>query len=278
MPQRHPRPGADEARLVRGLNVRGPSGVMALVLAETAAGATALLWLSGLWGAVKRGFFVLVTSAALGCALLATLAASAGQNDAGAEGRAAVLLGLATSILLSLSLAALILRRSEPGRLFGLVAALEAAGTLVALARTVPGSFLPTVVLIATGAAFMGAVTDGLLLGHWYLVDRRLPRDHIKRLALVLLVAVVIEAVAVAVAGFGEAGLPAGFNLFLGIGGVVTWVALGMVLATALVAVLIMVSLRGTQARAVQAATGFFYLAVITAFAAETAAKVRLIA
>lgn len=257
--------------------MKGPSGVMALVLAETAAGGSALLWLSGLWGSVKRGFFVLVTAVTLGCALLATLAASAGGHDAGAEGRAAVLLGLATSILLAMSLGSLILRRNEPGRLFGLVAALEAAGMLVALARTVPGSFLPTVVLIATGAAFMGAVIDGLLLGHWYLVDRRLPRDHIQRLATVLLIAVAIEAAAVAISGFGEADLPAGFNLFLGIGGVVTWVALGMVLATALVAVLIVVSLRGTQSRAVQAATGFFYLAVITAFAAETAAKVRLL-
>jgi hypothetical protein len=257
--------------------MKGPSGVMALVLAETAAGGSALLWLSGLWGSVKRGFFVLVTSVTLGCALLATLAASAGGHDAGAQGRAAVLLGLATSILLVMSLGSLILRRNEPGRLFGLVAALEAAGMLVALARTVPGSFFPTVVLIATGAAFMGAVVDGLLLGHWYLVDRRLPRDHIQRLATVLLIAVAIEAAAVAISGFGEADLPAGFNLFLGIGGVVTWVALGMVLATALVAVLIVVSLRGTQSRAVQAATGFFYLAVITAFAAETAAKVRLL-
>jgi hypothetical protein len=250
---------------------------MALVLAETAAGGTALLWLAGLWGSVKRGFFVLVTSVTLGCALLATLAASTGGQDAGAAGRAVVQLGAATSIVLALSLTALILRKNEPGRFFGLVAALEGAGLLVALARTVPASFPAAVVLVVTGAAFMGAVTDGLLLGHWYLVDRRLPRDHIQRLALILLIAVAVEAVAVAVSGFGESGLPAGFNLFLGIGGVATWVALGMALATALVAILIVISLRGTQSRAVQAATGFFYLAVITAFAAEMAAKVRLL-
>jgi hypothetical protein len=248
---------------------------MALVLAETAAGGTALLWLAGLWGSVKRGFFVLVTSVTLGCALLATLASSA--HDAGATGRAVVRLAAATSIVLALSLTALILRRDEPGRFFGLVAALEGAGLLVALARTVPASFPAALVLVVTGAAFMGAVTDGLLLGHWYLVERRLPRDHIQRLALILLVAVAVEAAAVAVSGFGDTGLPAGFNLFLGIGGVATWVALGMALATALVAILIVISLRGTQSRAVQAATGFFYLAVITAFAAEMAAKVRLL-
>ena len=251
---------------------------MALVLAETAVGGTALLWLAGLWGSVKRGFFVLVTAVALGCVLLATLAAGAGGDDVGAAGGAAVRLGAATSIVLGLSLGSLILRKSEPARLFGLVATLEGAGLLVALARTVPASLPAAVALVLAGAAFMGAVTDGLLLGHRYLVDRRLPRDHIQRLAVLLLIAVVVEAAAVAVSGFGDTGLPAGFNLFLGIGGVATWVALGMVLATALVAVLIVVTLRGTQARAVQAATGFFYLAVITAFAAEMAAKVRLLA
>jgi hypothetical protein len=251
--------------------------VIALVLAETAAGGTALLWLSGLWGSVKRGFFVLVTSVALGCAVLATLSASAGGREAGAPGAAVVRLGVATSIVLSLSLASFILRKDQPGRFFGVVGAVEAAAMLLALARTVPASFPAAVVLVSTGAAFMGAVMDGLLLGHWYLVDRRLPKAHIQRVALLLLIAVGIEAAAVSIAGFGDPGLPAGFNLFLGIGGVVTWVALGMVVATALVAVLIVISLRGTQARAVQAATGFFYLAVITAFAAEMAAKVRLL-
>lgn len=258
--------------------LKGPAGVMALVLAETAAGGTALLWLAGLWGSVKRGFFVLVSSVSLGCALLSTLAASAGGNDAGAAGASVVRLGAATSIVLALSLGALILRRNEAGRLFGLVAALEGVGLLVALARIVPASFPVAVALVVIGAAFMGAVMDGLLLGHWYLVDRRLPRDHIQRLALLLLIAVAVEAAAVGISGFGDAGLPVGFNLFLGIGGVATWVALGMVLATALVAILIVITLRGTQARAVQAATGFFYLAVITAFAAEMAAKVRLLA
>lgn len=258
--------------------MKGPSGVIALVLAETAAGGSALLWLSRLWGQVKRGFFVLVTSVTLGCAALATLAASASGNEAEATGRAAVWLGAGTSILLALSLLALILRKMEPGRLLGLVAIPGAVGMLVALARTASASFPMAMLQVLTGAAFMGAVIVGLLLGHWYLVDRRLPRDHIKRLALLLLLAVGVETVAVAISGFGTSTLPPGFNLFLGIGGVATWVALGMVVATALIAVLIHFTLRGSESRAVQAATGFFYLAVITAFAAEMAAKVRLVA
>jgi hypothetical protein len=55
--------------------LEGPSATLALVLAETAAGSVALLWFGRLWGKVKRGFFILTGSVALGCALLATLAA-----------------------------------------------------------------------------------------------------------------------------------------------------------------------------------------------------------
>jgi hypothetical protein len=50
-----------------------------------------------------------------------------------------------------------------------------------------------------------------------------------------------------------------------------------MVATTALIAVFIKATLRGTRPSAVQSATGFFYLAVITAFTAELAAKVKFI-
>ena len=40
---------------------------------------------------------------------------------------------------------------------------------------------------------------------------------------------------------------------------------------------MIRITLKGPRPTAVQAATGFFYLAVITAFAGELASKVRLL-
>lgn len=249
---------------------------MALVLAETAAGGAALLWLGGLWGRVKRGFFVLNGGIVLGLALLATMAVSAGV-DGVADGRLAVVLTVATSIALGLSLVLLVLRLDRAARLLGLLSIPLGVATLVALARLSVPSFPLALTQLLAGAAFMGAVTDGLLLGHWYLVDRRLPRDHIRRFAVLLLVAVGIEVVAVALAGFSDVRLGSEFSPFLGISGLATWLALGMAGATALIAALIRASLRGQEARGVQAATGFFYLAVITAFAAEMAAKVRFI-
>jgi hypothetical protein len=257
--------------------MEGPAATIALVLAETAAGGTALLWLGGLWGRVRRGFFVLTGLAVLACALLATLAASsATTSPVDQAARIAVLLCALASSVLGLSASALILRLDTAGRALGLLAIPAAGAMLVAFARVAGPDVVPALLQLLAGAAFLGAVLDGLLLGHWYLTDRRLPRDHIRRLSLVLLVAVGLEAAAVAVLGFGTAE-PAdvsGFSPILGVAGLTAWLALGMVLCTALIAVLIRASLRGQSARAVQGATGFFYLAVITALTAEMAAKV----
>jgi len=161
------------------------------------------------------------------------------------------------------------------GRLFGLLSVPAAMAMLGGLASVGGPPFPVALFMLLAGAAFMGSVTDGLLLGHWYLTDRRLPREHIQRLSLLLIAAVALEVVAIVSGGFGGSPAPAaGFSPLLSVAGIASWLALGMAAATALIAVLIRASLRGTRARAVQAATGFFYLAVITAFAAEMAAKI----
>jgi hypothetical protein len=254
--------------------MEGPAATIALVLAETAAGGTALLWLGGLWGRVRPGFFVLTGLAVLTCALLATLAASsATTTPVGEATRLAVLLCAVVAAVLGLSAAALILRLDGVGRVLGFLGIPSAAAMLGGFAAV---GFVPAILQLLAGAVFLGAVLDGLLLGHWYLTDRRLPRDHIRRLSVVLLVAVGLEAAAVVSLGFGT-NQPAdvsGFSPLLGVAGLTVWLALGMVACTALIAVLIRASLRGQSSRAVQGATGFFYLAVITALTAEMAAKV----
>ena len=250
--------------------------MIALVLAETAAGGAWLLWLGSLWGRVKRGYFILVGSVVAACALLGTLAAS-GAVRPGDAGRLAVWLVTGTAVLLGGSLAAMVLRLDRVGRVLGLLVVPVSAASLTAFARIAGPSLWVALVQLLAGAAFMGAVTDGLLLGHWYLTDRRLPREHIQRFATLLIAAVVLETAGVILLGFGATATSPEFSPFLSIAGLTTWVALGMVACTALIAVLIRLSLRNPRPRAVQAATGFFYLAVITAFTAEMAAKVRLL-
>jgi hypothetical protein len=253
--------------------MRGPSGVLALVLAETASGAAAVLWLAPLWGAVKRGFFVLTGAVAFGCAALAALSLSAVAE--GGQATFALRATVITVGALGLSFVALLFRFNTIGRVLGLLS-LPASLVMLAALASIGAPPLPVAMFqVLAGAAFMGSVSDGLLLGHWYLTDRRLAREHIQRLSLLFMVAVAVEIVAIASRGFGEPpSLAVGFSPFLSIAGLASWLGLGMAAATALIAVLIRASLRGTRARAVQAATGFFYLAVITAFTAEMAAKI----
>ena len=256
--------------------MEGPSVTVALVLAETAAGGTAILWLGGLWGSVKRGFFLLASSVALASALLAALALSSGIGEAPTgPDRFAVISVLPLCVLLGVVVAALVLRADVVARVAGWLSLPAAAVMLWALASAGGSLDVAALIQLLAGSAFLGAVMDGLLLGHWYLTDRRLPRDHIRRFSVLLLVAAVVEAAALGALGLGDGtGDTAGFSVILGVSGLTTWLALGMVGCTLLIAFLIRASLRGESARAVQGATGFFYLAVITAFTAEMAAKV----
>ena len=168
-------------------------------------------------------------------------------------------------------------RGHRVARLIGVATVLLSVGLLAALAGTSDESWVVSFLQLMAGAVFMGAAVDGLLLGHWYLTDRRLTRGPINRFALALLVAVVLEAAAVIAGGFGPDRGNREFSAVLTAAGLAPWVALGMIGATALIAGMIKATLRGERATAVQAATGFFYLAVICAFAAEMAAKVRFL-
>jgi hypothetical protein len=197
---------------------------------------------------------------------------------AGSEaGRWAWRLSAALTITMAVCVALLLVRRHAAARVVGFVAAVLSAALLVAMAGTAEGSSVVAALQLFAGAAFLGAVVDGLLLGHWYLTDRGLPRRPIDRTTNLLLVGVGLEAVALVLGGFGPTEPSADFNPLLTSAGLASWIALGMVATTALIAVMIRLTLRGPRASAVQAATGFFYLAVVTALTAEFAAKVRFL-
>lgn len=254
----------------------GPAGTLALVLAETAAGGAALLFLTPLWGEVKRGFFKLA-GATLLLLGVATWGSAAAAHPSGQPGRWALWLAAAFAAGTFAWLALLVVRAALPARMLGVLTVPVSVAMLVALAGTGEPSLSVSLLQLLAGAAFMGAVWDGLLLGHWYLVDRGLSRGPINRFALLLIAAVALEAVAVVAGGFGPTGDDPSFNPLLTAAGLASWIAIGMVGVTALIAVMIRLTLREPRSSAVQAATGFFYLAVITSFAGELAAKVRFL-
>jgi hypothetical protein len=257
--------------------VKGPAGVTALVLAEMVAGSLWLLFLTPLWDEVRRGFYKLTGSILLVLAALTWLSARAGLVEGDGAGLWSVRLSIALTLVTLAWLVLLFANRPTAARVIGIGSVPLSIALLAAMAGTAEGSYAVALFQLLAGAAFLGAVLDGLLLGHWYLTDRGLSRAPINRFTTALIVAVVLEAVAVIMAGFGPSGDSSQFNPLLTSAGLASWIALGMVAATALIAALIRAALRGQRSSAVQAATGFFYLAVITAVTAEFAAKVRFL-
>jgi hypothetical protein len=257
--------------------VKGPAGVTALVLAETVAGGLVLLYLTPLWNEVKRGFFTLTASVLFVLAASAWASASAGQVAGSAAGSWSVRASAALTVVLAIDVVLMFMRRRSAARIAGFVSVPLSISVLVAMAGTAEGSTVVAALQLLAGAAFLGAVMDGLLLGHWYLTDRGLTRTPIDRTTNLLLAGVALEAIALILGGFGPTPASDDFNPLLTSAGLASWIALGMVGTTALIGVMIRLTLKGTRASAVQAATGFFYLAVITALTAEFAAKVRFL-
>jgi hypothetical protein len=211
-------------------------------------------------------------------AALTWFSVSAGLVEGNDAGLWSLRLSIALTIVTLAWLVLLVAGRSTAARVVGVVSVPLSVALLAVMAGTAEGTYAVALFQLLAGAAFLGAVIDGLLLGHWYLTDRGLSRAPINRYTTVLIVAVVLEALAVILAGFGPSGDSSQFNPLLTSAGLASWIALGMVATTALIAILIRAALRGQRSSAVQAATGFFYLAVITALTAEFAAKVRFLA
>jgi hypothetical protein len=258
--------------------VTGIAGVLALVLAETVAGAAAFTWISPLWNETKRSYFTLWTGlTALLFAWPAWLAASSGEIPGDDTGRWAVRLSLATAFVLTLAFLAFVARAPVVGRVLGALSVPTSVAVLAAMAGAGRQAYGVSLFQLLAGAAFLGAAYDGLFLGHWYLTDRKLSRRPIARATVTLIVATCVEIVAIVKSGFGGTTSTAALNPLLTTGALAPWIAIGMAAATLLIAALVHAALKGERPSAVQSATGFYYLAVVTAFTAEIAVKTRFL-
>ncbi len=247
-----------------------------MLLAETVAGGLVFLFCTPLWREVKVGFFKL-TGIVIFVLSLGVWGLVASSVLPGVDDGSALLLVEATALLAGIWVLLLFVGRPKSARVLGCISVPMSLWLLLALARTAYGSDISRSLRVLAGAAFLGAVLDGLLLGHWYLTDRGLTRAPINRSALILILATCGKAVAALVGGFQPTAGSAAFNPLMTSAGLAPWISLGMVAATGTIAVLIRLTLKGTRATAVQAATGFFYLAVLTAFTAELATLVSFL-
>jgi hypothetical protein len=124
------------------------------------------------------------------------------------------------------------------------------------------------------GAAFLGAVTDAMLLGHWYLVQPGLPRRHLNELVRALGVVWPLEV--------GSLLLPTGMlavwsgQVDDGWGGTLGWFWGACAVTTIALVFVTRAALRERYYSAVMAATGLLYLAILTAFGTDLVARAVL--
>ena len=114
------------------------------------------------------------------------------------------------------------------------------------------------------GAAFIGANSDAMLLGHWYLTQPGLPRRLLNELVGALAWLWPLEVVVML--------LPTGMIAVLngtvddGWGGMLGWMWLACAITTIVLIFVTKAALRERYYSAVMAATGLLYLAILTGF------------
>ena len=151
--------------------------------------------------------------------------------------------------------------------------ALGAVG-LLAAAQFAGGPFLLAALRLVIGAAFLGSVSDAMLLGHWYLVQPGLQRGPVKELVQWCAVVWPFEIVAFL--------WPTGMAQVLdgvvsdGYHGILGWIWVTCAVTTIGLVVLTWYALKERYYSAVMAATGLLYLAILTAFGTDLIARAVL--
>jgi len=155
---------------------------------------------------------------------------------------------------------------------------LGAAGAgLVALlgaAAYVGGPYALSAFRLVAGALFFGALTDAMLLGHWYLVQPGLARGPIKQMVVLAAVVWPFEIAAylwpVGMTQVLDGTIDDGFDGLLG------WTWLVCAATTIVLLVVTWLALRERYYSAVMAATGLLYLAILTGFGTDLIARAVL--
>ena len=150
---------------------------------------------------------------------------------------------------------------------FGLIA-------LIAAGVSDGGNDAVAIIRTIVGAAFLGFVSDAMLLGHWYLVQPGLPRRHVNEIVKAFLFIWPLEVIVMLI--------PTGmFSVFTGSvddgwGGQLGWFWVACAITTGVLAVVTLKALQERAYSAVMAATGLMYLAILTAFGTDLVASAVL--
>jgi hypothetical protein len=152
--------------------------------------------------------------------------------------------------------------------LFGVVAA------AVAAADAAGGPVWLAIARFVVGAAFLGAVSDAMLLGHWYLVQPGMPRAPLLELVRwtgwLWFPEVALLLVPTGMVSVLNGTIDDGYNGLLG------WYWAMSAITTIGLIVVTRLALKERAYSAVMAATGLLYLAILTAFSTDLVARALL--
>ncbi len=280
------------------------------VLLQWAAGGLFFLWVTtrrrevGLgYGWLLRGVFFVM---ALGAAAVVA-AGERGGAGAAVSALGAVGVAVAAAVALAVSIArrrggvhrqsarraeraeqvAAMAGRAEPRReiapgpgtpefppALDLAAAAAGLVGLLGAAAYVGGPYALSAFRLVVGALFFGALTDAMLLGHWYLVQPGLDRGPIKQMVVLAAIVWPLEIAAylwpVGMAQVLDGTIDDGFDGLLG------WTWLVCAVTTIALLVVTWLALRERYYSAVMAATGLLYLAILTGFGTDLIARAVL--
>jgi hypothetical protein len=256
-----------------------------LILAELAIGSLWITLASDLRGGVTRGFvmtmaFCVAVAASLG--YWAAVSLEIGNEVDGYrldpsnfdDAKRALLLVLVTSALYTF---AAFMGWDPVGRFAGIagsIAGLLCVGLLAAVLAPPAWGYPATFVALFGGTLALGAVSVSMVWGHWYLTEGSLPAWPLRDLAWILIGSLAFQTVVLLVnlavpvretpspANAVDVGIFGNPALYLRIG-------VGIVFPL----ILAILSLKTTQMRAMQSATGLLYICMGAVFAGEVLAK-----
>ena len=168
--------------------------------------------------------------------------------------------------------------RDDAGKEFDprldVVAPIAGVVALAGAAAFAGGDYALSLVRLEIGALFLGAVTDAMLLGHWYLVQPGLGRDPIKELVRIVAVLWPLELIVWLI----PTGMVSVLNGSIddGYDGLIGWMWIVASITTIGLVIVTRMALKERYYSAVMAATALLYLAILTGFGTDLVARALL--
>lgn len=243
----------------------------ATVLLQWATGGLLFLWVTTRQRVVSPGFGWLLRS--IYCVMAGGAAAIGLYVDPlWVRDVASLLVAVAAGVALVVSVVRRRLEEFPPG--LDLVAPLIGAVGVLAAGVNAGDPALLSVARVVVGAAFLGSVTDAMLLGHWYLVQPGLARGPL--LSMVRWVEIVWPFEVLVM--LWPTGMVSVINGAIddGYAGLLGWFWIACAITTIVLVIVTRAALKERAYSAVMAATGLLYLAILTAFGTDLVARAVL--